>query len=64
MYAPAGGTTPLRQDGKGTAQVSINSKKQTPMALTLERNGYAIGGEGENAVFSASGQTAAQIAAP
>lgn len=45
--AKTGDTITLLQDCEGTAQINMNSKKQTPTALTLDLNGFAIDGKGE-----------------
>lgn len=45
--AATGDTITLLKDCEGTVQISMNSKKKTPTALTLDLNGYAIDGKGE-----------------
>ncbi len=45
--AQTGDTITLLQDCEGTATINMNSKKQTPTALTLDLNGFAIDGKGD-----------------
>ncbi len=40
-------TIKLLADCEGTVQISMNSKKDTPTALTIDLNGCAIDGKGE-----------------
>ena len=45
--AQTGDTITLLTDCEGTVQISMNSKKDTPTALTIDLNEHAIDGKGE-----------------